>query len=410
MGPWLDEFGDKITNETFLFAPPGMYISSLLYSLRLGWRGILSVFAGTQTKQRASYFECPSSPPLLHWLQHNRLHIQKHAFSKTNFSLPSEEDTVSLIFLLIPWWRISSTLLMMLPFLRSGYYGRIQDFSQKMYQFYQTDRRMAHSRSHPWFLCIHPSLVLQGQIFRFRSSCSGASLSSWCTDHTKRSIQHVVYSHRVVGHSRHRFHVASILEKERKSNGLVIVEEVKVYLGMECGVFEICSRLLFLRLDTRMQMRADALNYILSIADFLVPFMFTAMTVGLNVLTVYIALSIDPNLFIEVMGSYRRWISRSHDYTHLMRVLRGKAHCGDIDILITRSTEDGKTHRREFKLKDAGILINYFPGVMPRLLRELHAADILSLFLRIQMILKPLIVGYAISLISKDPDAGGSIS
>ncbi|PPQ72029.1 hypothetical protein CVT26_006719 [Gymnopilus dilepis] len=59
-----------------------------------------------------------------------------------------------------------------------------------------------------------------------------------------------------------------------------------------------------------------------------------------------IALSIDPKLFIEIMGSYRR----------------GKATCGDIDILITRPTDDGLTHR----------------GVLPRLLRELHAAGILT--------------------------------
>ncbi|KAF8808330.1 hypothetical protein BYT27DRAFT_7137453 [Phlegmacium glaucopus] len=59
-----------------------------------------------------------------------------------------------------------------------------------------------------------------------------------------------------------------------------------------------------------------------------------------------IALSIDPKLFIEIMGSYRR----------------GKADCGDIDILITRPTQDGKTHRH----------------VMPRLLQELRAAGILK--------------------------------
>ncbi|KAF8970645.1 hypothetical protein BDZ97DRAFT_1790287 [Flammula alnicola] len=59
-----------------------------------------------------------------------------------------------------------------------------------------------------------------------------------------------------------------------------------------------------------------------------------------------IALSIDPKLFIEIMGSYRR----------------GKADCGDIDILITRPTDDGNTHS----------------GVLPRLLQELHAASILT--------------------------------
>ncbi|KAI0920717.1 hypothetical protein AcV5_010391 [Taiwanofungus camphoratus] len=59
-----------------------------------------------------------------------------------------------------------------------------------------------------------------------------------------------------------------------------------------------------------------------------------------------IALDIDPRLFIEIMGSYRR----------------GKADCGDIDILITRPTDDGKTHQ----------------GVLRRLLGELHRQGILT--------------------------------
>ncbi|KAF8181108.1 DNA polymerase lambda [Pholiota molesta] len=59
-----------------------------------------------------------------------------------------------------------------------------------------------------------------------------------------------------------------------------------------------------------------------------------------------IALSIDPRLFVEIMGSYRR----------------GKADCGDIDILITRPIDDGKTHK----------------GVMSRILQKLHAAHILT--------------------------------
>jgi len=41
-----------------------------------------------------------------------------------------------------------------------------------------------------------------------------------------------------------------------------------------------------------------------------------------------LALEIDPKLFVEILGSYRR----------------GKADCGDIDIMITRPTDDGKTH------------------------------------------------------------------
>ncbi|KAG6374231.1 hypothetical protein JVT61DRAFT_4890 [Boletus reticuloceps] len=58
------------------------------------------------------------------------------------------------------------------------------------------------------------------------------------------------------------------------------------------------------------------------------------------------ALAIDSNLFIEIMGSYRR----------------GKADCGDIDILITRPTTDGKTHQ----------------GVLRTLLERLHAAGIMT--------------------------------
>ncbi|ESK89489.1 dna polymerase lambda [Moniliophthora roreri MCA 2997] len=59
-----------------------------------------------------------------------------------------------------------------------------------------------------------------------------------------------------------------------------------------------------------------------------------------------IALSIDPALYIEIMGSYRR----------------GKADCGDIDILITRPIHDGKTHE----------------GVLSRLLARLRAENILT--------------------------------
>lgn len=41
-----------------------------------------------------------------------------------------------------------------------------------------------------------------------------------------------------------------------------------------------------------------------------------------------LALAIDPKLFVEIMGSYRR----------------GKPDCGDIDIMITRDPSDGRTH------------------------------------------------------------------
>ncbi|KAI0726960.1 hypothetical protein C8Q72DRAFT_925894 [Fomitopsis betulina] len=59
-----------------------------------------------------------------------------------------------------------------------------------------------------------------------------------------------------------------------------------------------------------------------------------------------IALGIDPKLFIEIMGSYRR----------------GKATCGDIDILITRPTSDGRTHQ----------------GVLRKLLAELRRRGVIT--------------------------------
>ncbi|KAG5638696.1 hypothetical protein H0H81_010921 [Sphagnurus paluster] len=59
-----------------------------------------------------------------------------------------------------------------------------------------------------------------------------------------------------------------------------------------------------------------------------------------------IALKIDPKLFVEIMGSYRR----------------GKDTCGDIDIMITRCPSDGKTHE----------------GVLSQLLKALHEADIIT--------------------------------
>ncbi|KAH9996416.1 hypothetical protein BJV74DRAFT_883693 [Russula compacta] len=59
-----------------------------------------------------------------------------------------------------------------------------------------------------------------------------------------------------------------------------------------------------------------------------------------------IALSLDPKLFVDIMGSYRR----------------GKATCGDIDVMITRSTDDGRTHA----------------GILPKLLSALRSAGIVT--------------------------------
>lgn len=57
------------------------------------------------------------------------------------------------------------------------------------------------------------------------------------------------------------------------------------------------------------------------------------------------ALSLDPKLLLELMGSYRR----------------GRETCGDIDILITRNTKDGVDHR----------------GILPRLLNKLRSSGII---------------------------------
>lgn len=59
-----------------------------------------------------------------------------------------------------------------------------------------------------------------------------------------------------------------------------------------------------------------------------------------------IALELDEHLYIDIMGSFRR----------------GKATCGDIDILVTRPTSDGMTHA----------------GLLPKLLARLHDAKILT--------------------------------
>jgi len=59
-----------------------------------------------------------------------------------------------------------------------------------------------------------------------------------------------------------------------------------------------------------------------------------------------LALAIDPKLSIDIMGSFRR----------------GKADCGDIDILITRPVNDGKNH----------------VGVLRTLIRQLHEIELLT--------------------------------
>ncbi|KAF8824638.1 hypothetical protein HHX47_DHR8000054 [Lentinula edodes] len=71
-----------------------------------------------------------------------------------------------------------------------------------------------------------------------------------------------------------------------------------------------------------------------------------------------IALRLDPTLFVEIMGSYRR----------------GKTDCGDIDILITRCPDDGHTHE----------------GILHKLLERLHTAGILTEDLALPDYSKPL--------------------
>ncbi|KAI0341157.1 Nucleotidyltransferase [Trametopsis cervina] len=63
------------------------------------------------------------------------------------------------------------------------------------------------------------------------------------------------------------------------------------------------------------------------------------------------ALRIDPHLFVEILGSYRR----------------GKETCGDIDILITRPTSDGKTHA----------------GVLATLIDDLYARRVITAHLSV---------------------------
>ncbi|KAK7684455.1 hypothetical protein QCA50_012402 [Cerrena zonata] len=58
------------------------------------------------------------------------------------------------------------------------------------------------------------------------------------------------------------------------------------------------------------------------------------------------ALKIDSKLYVDIMGSFRR----------------GKADCGDIDIIITRPTDDGRNHS----------------GVLSKLLKDLRIAGIIT--------------------------------
>lgn len=78
------------------------------------------------------------------------------------------------------------------------------------------------------------------------------------------------------------------------------------------------------------------------------------------------------------MGSYRRY-SACDSFPPLSLIhYRGKKNCGDIDILITRPSDDGMTHKRA-NFKFLGRCVAHrFLGVLPRLLQELHATGILT--------------------------------
>ncbi|KAG8743848.1 hypothetical protein FRC10_011315 [Ceratobasidium sp. 414] len=67
-----------------------------------------------------------------------------------------------------------------------------------------------------------------------------------------------------------------------------------------------------------------------------------------------VSLELDPKLDIEIMGSFRR-----------DRVCRGKPTCGDIDILITKSTTDGGSHRGK-QLRSAWFLRRFIPVLRAR--------------------------------------------
>lgn len=93
------------------------------------------------------------------------------------------------------------------------------------------------------------------------------------------------------------------------------------------------------------------------------------------------ALKLDEHLFIDIMGSFRRFavIYSCLPYPHFFD--RGKATCGDIDILVTRPTSDGMTHAGEcfcFLVIWCRFIRIIHIGLLPELLARLHAAKILT--------------------------------
>ena len=122
-------------NVTFLFGGQGQFIGLQAYhgweapcASRVTWNLIrlrrdIGKKAFYRNHFRASEFA--NTSPLTVYI------YKKHAFFKTILSLPSEQDTVCQFYIPPdPLLADFSTFLMTLPFLRSGYYGRIQDFGQ----------------------------------------------------------------------------------------------------------------------------------------------------------------------------------------------------------------------------------------------------------------------------------------
>jgi DNA polymerase lambda len=95
----------------------------------------------------------------------------------------------------------------------------------------------------------------------------------------------------------------------------------------------------------------------------------------------FIVLGIDNNIFVEIMGSFRRQAWSLPIMLFLIPCCRGKADCGDIDILITRPTDDGKTHAGMCSLLKSSshlILACSNKGILLPLLKALHVAGILT--------------------------------
>jgi DNA polymerase lambda len=73
-------------------------------------------------------------------------------------------------------------------------------------------------------------------------------------------------------------------------------------------------------------------------------------------------------------------------------IYRGKSDCGDIDILITRCPDDGRTHEGNLSpfTRRFCIFLNLLLGVLHQLIKKLHTAGILTEDLALPDHTKPL--------------------